>query len=238
LYRLLAFWGRLAAIGEQTVAFGCHFGPRGILGTTENHRTNRKSEKSKKQGKHAGNWPSLALAVARLGRSDKPKGPTDAWNMCFLKHTPKNMKKQKKPKNDDAKMESWKICGFWNVTRFLPKSGGLNRCTITVVLLKTIVKNVIKKGTTENKKNRKLTKHHPKNDVLKTSKSQRYSDYSGFVKSRVGEMMPTPVGGTAHFSPFWQKMRNSRAILAPLEIRKGTLNLTFSVRWSFKVVNF
>ena len=78
LYRLLAFWGRLAAIGEQTVAFGCHFGPRGILGTTENHRTNRKSEKSKKQGKHAGNWPSLALAVARLGRSDKPKGPTDA----------------------------------------------------------------------------------------------------------------------------------------------------------------
>ena len=78
LYRLLAFWGRLAAIGEQTVAFGCHFGPRGILGTTENHRTNRKSEKSKKQGKHAGNWPSLALAVARLGRSDKPKGPTVA----------------------------------------------------------------------------------------------------------------------------------------------------------------
>ena len=84
----------------------------------------------------------------------------------------------------------------------------------------------------------KLSKNHPKNDILKTSKSQRYSDYSGFVKSRVGEMMPTPVGGTAHFSPFWQKMRNSRAILAPLEIRRGTLNLTFSVRWSFKVVKF
>jgi len=78
LYRLLAFWGRLAAIGEQTVAFGCHFGPRGMLGRTENNRTNRKSEKSKKQGKHAGDWPSLALAVARLGRSDKPTGPTVA----------------------------------------------------------------------------------------------------------------------------------------------------------------
>ena len=84
----------------------------------------------------------------------------------------------------------------------------------------------------------KLSKNHPKNDILKTSKSQRYSDYSGFVKSRVGEMMPTPVGGTAHFSPFLQKIGNSSAILAPLEIRRGTLNLTFSVRWSFKDVKF
>ena len=42
--------------------------------------------------KHRRDWPSLALALARLGRSDKPKGPMDAWNMCFLKYTPKNMK--------------------------------------------------------------------------------------------------------------------------------------------------
>ena len=109
---------------------------------------------------------------------------------------------------------------------------------ITGVLLKIIDKNVIKKGTTENKKNMKLTNIRPKNDVFKTSKSQRYSDYSGFVKSRVGEMMPTPVGGTAHFSPFWEKIGNWGSILAPLEIRRGTLNLTFSVRWSFKVVKF
>jgi len=38
------------------------------------------------------------------------------------------------------------------MTRFLQKNGGLNRWAITGVLLKTRVKNVIKKDTTENKK--------------------------------------------------------------------------------------
>ena len=90
------------------------------------------------------------------------------------------------------------------MTSFLPKNGGLNRWAITGVLLKTSVKNVIKKSTTENKKNRKLSKNQSTNDVLKTSKSQRYSDYNGFVKSRVGERMPTLVGRTAHVSLFWR----------------------------------
>ena len=57
---------------------------------------------------------------------------------------------------------------------------------ITVVLLKIVDTKVIKKGTTENQKNRKLTNIHPKNDVLKTSKSQRYSNYYGLRKSSVG----------------------------------------------------
>ena len=83
---------------------------------------------------------------------------------------------------------------------------------ITVVLLKTIDKHGIKKGTTENKKNRKFSKNHPTNDVLKTSKSQQYDGYNGFVKGRVGGRMPTLVGGTAHFSFFLWKIGNSRAI--------------------------
>ena len=109
---------------------------------------------------------------------------------------------------------------------------------ITVVLLKTIDKNVIKNGTTENKKNRKLTNIHPKNDVLKTSKSQRYSNYYGLRKSRVGPRMLGVTRGTRIWELFLQKTEIPRSILAPLEIRKGTLNLTFSVRWSFKVVKF
>ena len=56
------------------------------------------------------------------------------------------MKKQKNRKNDDAKMKSWKICVFLDMTRFLQKNGGLNRWAMTGVLLKTSVKNVIKKG--------------------------------------------------------------------------------------------
>ena len=160
LYRLLAFWGRLAAIGEQTVAFGCHFWPRGMRGRTENNRTNWKSEKRPKQGKHAGDWPSLALAVARLGRSDKPKGPTDAWNICFLKHTPNSMKKQKNQKNDDAKMKSWKICVFeiWHVFTQKRMAQRLDDYWC-FILLKTNGKDVIKNCTTENKKNRKFSKN-------------------------------------------------------------------------------
>ncbi len=109
---------------------------------------------------------------------------------------------------------------------------------ITVVLLKTIDKNVIKKGTTENKKNLKLTNIHPKNDVLKTSKSQRYSNYYGLRKNRTASRTLTVIRGCRFLEPFQQKMENPVSILAPLEIRKGTLNLTFSVRWSFKVVKF
>ena len=107
------------------------------------------------------------------------------------------------------------------MTRFLPKNGGLNRWAITGVLLKTSVKNVIKKGTTENKKNKKLSNKLSKNDVLKTSKSQRYSDYSGFVKSRVGESMPTAVGRTAHFLVFLVEKRIFESHFGTLGNPKG-----------------
>ena len=72
------------------------------------------------------------------------------------------MKKQKNRKNDDAKTKSWKICVFLDMTRFLQKNGGLNRWAITGVLLKTSVKNVIKKGTTENKKKHEIIKKSSK----------------------------------------------------------------------------
>ena len=48
------------------------------------------------------------------------------------------------------------------MTRFLQKNGGLNRWAITGVLLKTSVKNVIKKGTTENKKKHEIIKKSSK----------------------------------------------------------------------------
>ena len=57
--------------------------------------------------------------------------------MLSKRGSPKNMKKQKNRKNDDAKLKSWKKCVFWNMTRFLQKNGGLNGWTITDVLLKT-----------------------------------------------------------------------------------------------------
>ena len=38
----------------------------------------RTASAAQKHGKHRRDWPSLALVIARLGRSDKPKGPTDA----------------------------------------------------------------------------------------------------------------------------------------------------------------
>ena len=113
------------------------------------------------------------------------------------------MKKQKNKKKRRRKNEKLKNMCFLRYDTFFTKNGGLNRWAITGVLLKTRDKNIIKNCTTENKKNIEFSKKNIKNDVLETSKSQRYSDYSGFVKSRVGESMHTAVGGTAPFSFFF-----------------------------------
>ena len=107
------------------------------------------------------------------------------------------------------------------MTRFLPKNGGLNGWAIIGVLLKTSDKNVIKNCTTENKKNRKFSKKHKKKDVLKTSKSQRYGDYSGFVKSRVGSKSPRAVKTTRHLEPFWLKVIAPRVIFGIPRNPKG-----------------
>ena len=113
--------------------------------------------------------------------------------------------------------------------RKVGKHGGLNPCTITGVLLKTSNKNIIKNCTAENKKNRIVSNIHQKNDVLETSKSQRYSNYHGLRKSRVGSRRVTGLRCTWFLKLFQQKMEIPRSILAPCEIRKGTLNLHF---WS------
>ena len=99
-------------------------------------------------------------------------------------------------------------------------------------------KNVIKNATAENKNNRKIIKTHPKKDVLKTSKSQRHSDYYGLRNRRVGCGRVAVLRATRFLEPFQQKMVIPVSILAPCEIRKGTRNLTFSVRKSFGGVNF
>ena len=52
-------------------------------------------------------------------------------------------------------MNNWKKTLFLKGGAFFSKNGGLNGCMITAVLLKTIDKNWLKKGRTENKKNRK-----------------------------------------------------------------------------------
>ena len=82
---------------------------------------------------------------------------------------------------------------------FFSKNGGLNGSMITVVLLKTIDKNAVRNGTTKIKKNRKIQNIHPKNDVLKTSKSQRYSNYYGLRKTRFASRRVAVLGGTPFF---------------------------------------
>jgi len=98
----------------------------------------------------------------------------------------------------------------WNVTVFLPKTGGSTAVCLLMFYWKPSIKNVIKKGTTENKKNRKFINIHQKSNVLKNSKSQRYTDYSGFVKSRFSrecsatEFFVSNLSGKVRFGvPFW-----------------------------------
>ena len=113
---------------------------------------------------------------------------------------------------------------------FFSKNGGLNGCMITVVLLKSSDNNVIKKGTAENEKNWKFTNIHPKNDVLKSSKSQRYSNYYGLRKSRVGAGMLGVTRRTRLWELFQQKVEIPGSILAPCEIRRVTKNRHFQHR--------
>ena len=113
----------------------------------------RKTFAVQKHRKHRVDWPSLALAVARLGRSNKPKGPrAQPHNMFFLKDIPNSMQKHKKK----TKTQKWKVGKyvFLKCVTFFTKSGGLNGCMITAVLLKTIDKYVIKKAQRKTRKTR------------------------------------------------------------------------------------
>ena len=67
----------------------------------------------------------------------------------------KNIKQAKKT---NAKMDNWKKRVFFKGGVFLSKNGGLNGSRITDVLLKTNDNNVIKHGTTKNKKKREIIK--------------------------------------------------------------------------------
>ena len=58
------------------------------------------------------------------------------------------------------KVEKYVFFEMWHV--FYKKNGGLNGWAITGVLLKTSVTNVIKKGTTENKKKHEIIKKSSK----------------------------------------------------------------------------
>ena len=69
------------------------------------------------------------------------------------------------------------------------------------------MKNIIKTYTTENKKISKLLDFLQKNDVLKTSTSQRLSDSYGLRKSRVASRTPNFLKARTfghHFSRKWK----------------------------------
>ena len=98
---------------------------------------------------------------------------------------------------------------------------------ITVVLLKTIDKIIIKRGTTKNNKNRKSTNPYPKNDVLKTSKSQRYSNYYGLSKSSVASRMLRVIRTYEFLDPFGPKMVSKGCLFENHENLKWHQNPTF-----------
>ena len=57
-------------------------------------------------------------------------------------------------------------------------------------------------GQQKTRKNKKISNIHQKNDLFKTSKSQRYSNYPGFGKSRVASRTLTAVRWNALLDPF------------------------------------
>ena len=69
------------------------------------------------------------------------------------------------------------------------------------------MKNVIKTYTTENKKISKLLDFLQKNDVLKTSTSQRLNDSYGLRKSRVGSRTVPPLKSRTFGHHFSRKLK-------------------------------
>ena len=98
---------------------------------------------------------------------------------------------------------------------------------ITVVLLKTIDKKITKRGTTKHNKNMKSTYPYPKNDVLKTSKSQRYNNYYGLSKSSVASRTLRVIRTRAFLDPFGPKMVSKGCVFENHENRKRNQNPTF-----------
>ncbi len=88
--------------------------------------------------------------------------------VLFEAHPQKHEKteKQKKWRRKNEKLEN--MCFLKYDTFFTKKNGRLNRWAITGVLLKTRVKNVIKKDTTENKKKQE--------SIKKSSKKWRFEN--------------------------------------------------------------
>ena len=80
------------------------------------------------------------------------------------------------------------------------------------------------------RKNKKLSNIHQKNDLFKTSKSQRHSNYCGLRKSSVGSGTLRPGIRQNFRGSFFEKMEIRRSILRPLEIRRATKNRHFQRR--------
>ena len=85
-----------------------------------------------------------------------------------------------------------------------------------------MIKLCIKQSTTKRNKNRTLANLHRKNDLLKTSRPQRDSDYCGFVKSRVARRTSRPGKQRGQIQFFEEKGRPKSAFLQIMKIENGT----------------
>ena len=103
------------------------------------------------------------------------------------------------------------------------------------------MKNVIKKSTTENKKNRKIIIFHKKDDHLKTSTSQRLNDSYGLRKNRVGSRTPKILKARTFGHLFSRKWKFGRSFRHPWKsegapkINILSIDLCFChKKWCFK----
>ena len=135
-------------------------------------------------------------------------------------------------------MDNWKKRVFFERRRLFVKKRRAQRLHGYCCFFEKRRYKWLKNAQLKTGKNKKLSNMHPNNDVVKTSKSQRYSKYCGLMKSRVASWTLPGVRGYRFLELLTQKMEIQGSILAPCEIRKGTLNLSFWVRCSFKAAQF
>ena len=123
------------------------------------------------------------------------------------------------------------------MTRFLQKTGGLNRCTITGVLLKTSDNNIIKKGTRENKRNkqkaRQLTseQHHQAREraknatdrgIVRADSGSYYRQYRGVSQGEGVLYYPLLFSSSSPLSPKYGIRQIPDSILSHQSIERSS----------------
>ena len=110
------------------------------------------------------------------------------------------------------------------------KQRRVQRLDVSCGIWKMVIKLLGSNSAKKSRQKIKWVNLEPQNDLLKTSRYQPYSNYEGFVKSRVAARTLRLTSPTSPFGPFWPKVVFKWCLFWNPENRKLQKNLSFKSR--------